>query len=199
MKQYLDLIQSARDASNDGFFRYSDGILAFRGTETFADVMADAYVVKIDYVVPVVNLPGGRVHGGFLRRWEEIRGAVLASVGLGPRKLTITGHSLGGAMAALAAIEYAVEGWDVDVVTFGAPRLGDDDFARLLNHILPMYRRFENRGDPIPYMPTYANGWRHAGKSRTVGSLLNFFRLPHTRHHALAAYQNAVATGGPKK
>jgi hypothetical protein len=95
-------------------------------------------------------------------------------------------------MAALAAIELDAAGWPVQVVTFGAPRIGDSDFARLLDHNLHQYTRIENWCDPVPWIPTYLRGWRHAGKMRVAGSPANLTRWPYTRHHALDAYRKAV-------
>jgi predicted lipase len=44
-----------------------------------------------------------------------------------------TGHSLGGALAALAAAQTRVEGWresgQITLYTFGQPRIGDYNFA----------------------------------------------------------------------
>lgn len=72
--------------------------------------------------------PGGMVHRGFrtmlMERWEEISKA-LDSV---QAPLFYTGHSLGGALATLAASLRPPQA----VYTFGAPRIGDAAFAETL-------------------------------------------------------------------
>jgi len=193
VKQLINLIQEAYDAPNDVYFVLRDGVLAFRGTEDLSDWMVDAEAIKREYALSLSTfaVPGGKVHAGFLRRWEMIRSAVMAVLGQ-PQPLTITGHSLGGAMAALCAIELDAKGWPVQVVTFGAPRVGDSDFVRLLDHNLNNYTRIENWADPVPWVPTYTRGWRHAGKMRVVGSPANLAKWPYTKHHALSEYRKAV-------
>ena len=37
------------------------------------------------------------------------------------------GHSLGGALATLAALHLALQGYEVECVTFGCPKVGDED------------------------------------------------------------------------
>jgi predicted lipase len=52
-----------------------------------------------------------------------------------------TGHSLGGALAALAAAQTRVEGWresgQITLYTFGQPRIGDYNFAIAHSHQIP--------------------------------------------------------------
>lgn len=193
MKDLIDRIQEAYDAPNDVYFVLRGSVLAFRGTEDLEDWMVDAQAIKREYVVTVKSFsaPAGKVHAGFLRRWEMIRSAVRAIL-REPQPITITGHSLGGAMAVLCATELDALGWPANLVTFGCPRVGDADFVRLVDRNLPGYQRIENHGDPVPWVPTYTRGWRHAGTARMVGSPANWLRWPQTQHHALVAYREAV-------
>lgn len=98
-------------------------------------------------------------------------------------RVTLVGHSLGGAVAALASIEFKARGWDPQVTTFGEPRVGNramseyidkqfsltrQDDARLL------YRRVTHIGDPVPLLPLEEWGYRmHAGEI--------FISKPHLR------------------
>ena len=91
---------------------------------------------------PVPDDSGGLVHEGFMKdiaaAWDDTNGAqglksylqpLLAD---GTRTLWITGHSLGAALATLAA-ERAVRdgGFDVrGVYTYGSPRVGDIQFKQ---------------------------------------------------------------------
>lgn len=81
------------------------------------------------------------------------------------RKVVFTGHSLGGALAALAFAQFRCHGkYDavpVDLVTFGAPRMGDDAFLAWLIgrcHEAPGTGSvlFADLGDPVPYLPPTA-------------------------------------------
>lgn len=191
----LDLIQQAYDAPNDVFFRFDGSILAFRGTEDVEDWIIDATVLKREFILRnggAFASSGGKVHAGFLMRWERIRASVYDAVVSARRDITITGHSLGGAIAALCALDLNASGWEPRVVTFGAPRVGDSIFAAIANHAIKDYARVENWADPVPRVPSMFR-WSHAGKWAPVGSLGNFAKWPYTQHHALGAYRAAVS------
>lgn len=110
----------------------------------------------------------GNVHFGFYGAmfdrqlsdnvWEALWRAMLhlrAQNLLDGKKIYITGHSKGGALALLAAARLKKEfGITADAVyTFESPRAGTVDFARRYAELgIPTFR-FENRGDVIPHMP----------------------------------------------
>ena len=136
-------------------------VLAFRGTEAGdpLDLIADADVF------PAKWPSGGRVHRGFARALRAVWPAIEERLGhLEAPRLLITGHSLGAALAVLAAsLQQACE-----LYAFGAPRVGDAAFAarfdgiavhRVVNccdlvcrvpprHIVP-WCRFAHVGAPV--------------------------------------------------
>jgi acetyl esterase/lipase len=69
--------------------------------------------------------------------------------------ITVTGHSLGGALAALAAIELrrAYPAALVRVYTFGAPRVGNRAFSALYDAHVPDTWAVVNLEDPVPRVP----------------------------------------------
>jgi hypothetical protein len=106
-------------------------VLAFRGTESAApeDAIADALILPKESKL----FPDCRVHAGFLDRFQVVHSQIskrLASVD-GP--LLITGHSLGGALATLAAAAFS----DIPatLITFGSPLIGDAAFARSVPNV----------------------------------------------------------------
>lgn len=55
-------------------------------------------------------------------------------------KLVITGHSLGAAVATLAALDFQHEGYDVDrTIVLASPRVGNARFAEYGASALPNY------------------------------------------------------------
>merc|ERR1712224_789396 len=66
----------------------------------------------------------------------------------------VTGHSLGGALATLAAYDFTVFlGYTTRSVTFGCPRVGDADFVIAYGTAVPETARFVNKLDPICRLP----------------------------------------------
>lgn len=135
--------------------------LAFRGT-----VNVDNWITNLKIAaVPCPFGPGiGQVHLGFLSAYESLRQRVMDNVHDGLRALGVqpssrvlvqtTGHSLGGALATLAAYDLA-SSWCCPTVcvTFGAPRVGDSDFAKSYGSVVGRSLRFVNKFDPVPKLP----------------------------------------------
>lgn len=127
-------------------------VLAFRGSDP---VTLPNWLTDVAIKLVACDEYDGRVHYGFssaLRRtWAQIE-AILAEVQ--DRPLFVTGHSLGGALAVLAACRLAQLGYPaVAAYTFGAPRVGDQAFCG--SYELPTYR-IVNRLDLVPEMPLMA-------------------------------------------
>ncbi|ETN86882.1 triacylglycerol lipase [Necator americanus] len=73
-------------------------------------------------------------------------------------ELWITGHSLGGAMASLAAsyISYnkIFAANKIKLVTFGQPRTGDKAFAASVEKDVPYTFRITHAHDMVPHLPS---------------------------------------------
>lgn len=130
-------------------------ITAFRGTELKS--VSALHEIRTDLnAIPVPFKQGGKVHRGFLKGLEEIWGGFeglqvflddLTAVNP-DRPLLITGHSLGGAMAALC---FARTPQAKGLYTYGAPRIGDSEFVKLFEG--RSVWRIENARDPVPLVP----------------------------------------------
>ncbi|KAL8918499.1 MAG: hypothetical protein Q9208_007306 [Pyrenodesmia sp. 3 TL-2023] len=89
-------------------------------------------------------------------------------------RLTLVGHSLGGAVAALASLEFHARGWNPQVTTFGEPRIGnqalvnyiDDTFdKKTIYNASHGYRRVTHVDDPVPLLPLSEWGYTmHGGE-----------------------------------
>lgn len=103
---------------------------------------------------------------GFYSSWLHTRKAILphltAALEKHPNyKLVLVGHSLGGAVAALAGLDFKARGWDPHVTTFGEPRLGNKEFNAYMDwrfNITSHYEynqlhRVTHVGDPVPLLP----------------------------------------------
>jgi len=129
-------------------------VLAFRGSTTFDDWVTDLKFAQIGSRKTGLK---GRVHRGFWKALESGWSDILVDLRrlmTDDRQLWITGHSLGGGLAQLAALLAVRDGLPVaGVYTYGAPRVGDDRLARELDGVLPntLYR-IVNPGDPVPHL-----------------------------------------------
>ena len=150
------------DTATQGFVCQRDGatIVAFAGT--------DPGMVKT-LLTDGKTVPGrDGMHPGFQEALEAVWGQVLAVVpGHGPGSLFVTGHSLGAALAALAAFRLHAEA-NIEaraVYTFGMPRVGGQAFGDLYEPILgDRTFRLVNGDDPVPSVPPPFAGFRHVGR-----------------------------------
>jgi hypothetical protein len=122
------------------------------------------------------------VHMGFHASWIHTRPHVLpelekAKAFFPDYQLTLVGHSLGGAVAALAGLDLLARGYDPQITTFGEPRTGNAALAKYvdsrfeLNGDVPendtrlQYRRVTHIDDPVPLLPLSEWGYSmHAGE-----------------------------------
>jgi triacylglycerol lipase len=131
-------------------------IVSFRGTETPEDWLQDLDALA----VPFPDIPtGGLVHQGFDAVYQTIRDSVIAGVDAAKVNATsmwITGHSLGGAIALIAALDFgknAVPPLVSQLYTFAGPRVGDTTFKNLFDATIPVCYRVVNRWDIVPQLP----------------------------------------------
>ncbi|MGD1854300.1 MAG: hypothetical protein ACFB2W_08605 [Leptolyngbyaceae cyanobacterium] len=147
-------------------------VLAFRGTQEVRDWTTNLNMRLRNFTIrragkTTLSSYKGKVHTGFFLGWAEIERDVLdqlerwrttdlkngISRPLPP--LLITGHSLGGALATMAAAALHENGVDVaGLYTFGQPRVGDLTFSRQLNaNLSGKVFRFVNNNDIVPHVP----------------------------------------------
>lgn len=133
-------------------------ILAFRGTSATQDWLTDAMSIQKTWTS---TKKIGKVHSGFYKSlnsvWSEIM-EHLQALRTKNQPIWITGHSLGGALAALAFATLRLQEPKYEVAgayTFGQPRVGNDDFTQAFDadakHRL---FRLVNNNDIVPRLPS---------------------------------------------
>lgn len=133
-------------------------VICFRGTEPkeFSDIKADLNAWPDDAQI------GGKVHNGFQNELEKLWEAVseVVDTKLSKRKLFITGHSLGAAMATVAASRLIPDA----LFTFGSPRVGNTAFVHSSKAFSEIeHHRFVNNNDLVTCVPFALMGYRHHG------------------------------------
>jgi len=121
-------------------------IIAFRATTTDAEINQD---LKLDQVAWKDML----VHSGFLEVYNTYMPVIDETIrARDPQHIFITGHSLGGAVATLMAINYG-ESRRVSGYVFGCPRIGNEQCDINIRLYAPGFWRVSNRSDLIAEMP----------------------------------------------
>jgi triacylglycerol lipase len=128
-------------------------VLSFRGTEVSepSDVLADLKAGK--NVEPI----GGKIHVGFKEEINKLWPAIEKAIA-NIDSLHVTGHSLGAAMATIAAgrIQSKVKA----LVTFGSPRVGNKEYVNCLSIT---HYRVQNNCDDVTKVPFLLMGFAHHG------------------------------------
>ncbi len=116
-------------------------VLVFRGTFGFEGWFSNLNAVQVPWP------GGGAVHCGFRNDFAGLWRTLGGALDRMDAPVFYTGHSLGGALAILAAAQRPPEA----VYTFGAPRVGDAVFLQTLRHT--RIHRIENGRDIVPTVP----------------------------------------------
>ncbi|CAH1415038.1 unnamed protein product [Lactuca virosa] len=139
-------------------------VIAFRGTQetSIQNWIEDLFWKQLDFEYP--GCTDGKVHHGFFNAYNNtiVRSGILDGVSrakemYGDLKIMVTGHSMGGAMAAFCGLDLALiyGGNNVEVMTFGQPRIGNAAFASYYSEVVPNTFRVTHEHDLVPHLPPY--------------------------------------------
>ncbi|XWX00334.1 hypothetical protein V2A60_008354 [Cordyceps javanica] len=139
-------------------------VLSTRGSNNIRNFITDLVFLHRDCDL----VKDCSVHTGFSESWNEISAGATSAIKEGLQanpdyKLVITGHSLGGAVAALAGAYLRRAGYKAEVYTFGAPRVGNEAFALFTGSQPGGVYRMTHTDDPVPRLPPMIFGYRHGG------------------------------------
>jgi len=143
-----------------------DAVIAIRGTEGIQEWVQDAKFLTVP--CPFLS-SGGNTEDGFTDMYTSISSgtaagspSVVKALPTLPWKQTVTsltvcGHSLGGALATLLALDVAANGSspfnNPTVYTYASPRTGDPAFVATYNHVVLDTTRIANRMDLVSKLP----------------------------------------------
>lgn len=122
--------------------------LVFRGTLSNADLVSDAQILAVPWQGK------GFVHVGFKDALEAVWSEVEARLRTIQQPVFFAGHSLGGALATLAAarvLQNSTLRSPASVYTFGSPRVGDDAFGKTFGDLF--HCRMVNDRDVVTTIP----------------------------------------------
>ena len=150
--------------NTQGYITWNDDILvlSYRGTEkNLADWLRNLRISSIRH-------EWGRVHRGFDKglsvAWDSVRQAFEDARHNQKQRIWITGHSLGGALATLAAAALQPTVDISGIHTFGQPRTANGRFgARFDREFADKFFRYVNDRDIVTRIPP---GYSHFGTLR---------------------------------
>ena len=140
-----------------------------------------------------------RTHQGYTKAFKSVAAKMLTALETelayssgDTTRIVFCGHSLGGALAVMAAMYVACKAprlrSRVAVVTFGAPQVGDGNFVEHFNAVVPTCVRVVNPMDPVPRVLDAQ--LVHVKGYHVVGT----FSFDNTiKAHALATYADAMS------
>lgn len=130
--------------------------VAFRGTRTLSEWL-DNFDAAADTYIPVAGF--GEVHAGWMALYTTIRPSLvgtLVTACAGCDQLLVTGHSLGAALAVLAAPDLATNippRMEPRLITFAGPKTGLHSFVQAFNVAIESCFRVVNQFDIVPHLP----------------------------------------------
>ena len=142
-------------------------VVVFKSTKEIFDFFVDALAFRVRFKHSDHKI---KAHAGFVMAYSSIRKKVnkiiKQSINNG-EKITFLGHSLGGAMATLALLDFEKHFPDspLSAYTIGSPRVLSKKSARIVEDIVDYSTRGWNKKDPITGIPPKWFGYTHVGDS----------------------------------
>lgn len=176
---------SAIIASND-----DSVVIAIRGTEDDEGLYEDLRSNAGKFNVPFKNLYHAGYHSEGNKLADQIN-RLRSRHGLKgkEKRLFVTGHSLGGAVAIMTSYHLKDKyNYNVQTYTFAAPEVGSDRYTNNLKSMLNLYVTVNYR-DPIPYVhrtPTLVN----IGEHGLTSGVSNIFGQGYSTNIVASKYTN---------
>lgn len=175
-------------------------VIAARGTTSLMDWMcnAEAYQTKFRDATDKPVTGGAEVHAGFYKQFiallSQVDNAVKKHLKSGGKVLCV-GHSLGGAISTIAALNYGntfpEQVWHA---SFGSPRVGNKAFKDAYAKCTKLQARVKHSRDPVPAILPPVDYW-HVGPETHVGEADPYENIPvlvDVGDHSMSKYVSAL-------
>jgi predicted lipase len=137
-------------------------VVSFRGSTTI-----DAWITNFQFDTINTDICSGcTAHRGFWNSWVDARDRVTPAVKQASStypsyQITVVGHSLGGAIASLAAAQLRNSGLAAALYNFGSPRIGGTKISSYITNQPGGNFRITHWNDPVPKVPLITMGYVH--------------------------------------
>ncbi|KAK4924562.1 hypothetical protein LTR66_016451 [Elasticomyces elasticus] len=137
-------------------------VLSYRGSRSLLNFLGDVNFAFVETDI----CDGCQVHAGFFDSWTSSRDGVSQALAQAHQQypgytLVTTGHSLGAAVATLAAADLRQQGFNIALYTYGSPMVGNDVFANFVTAQTNGNFRITHAADAVPKLPGYLLSYRH--------------------------------------
>lgn len=140
----------------------NEGLLVFKGGDSIQESMHNFNVERVKMEVGgLMTSEEPLVHFGFIRQYRCLEDEIISELqhyinDHNIKTLNIAGHSVGGALASVAAIQLHHEfpTLDISCYTFGSPRPGNKQFSHLFKKSVKNSYRFVNASDVVTTIPS---------------------------------------------
>ena len=196
-------------------------LVAFRGTDSILDMVKDLYIKTVPFkpydapdfphdVLVATGFNGiyADAGGGMASSMQQQLFTKLAKLDPAPKTVVATGHSLGGALASLFALDVAASRGDLKAAstTFASPRVGDETWQSTYDKTFGLQSatyRIVNYYDWVPALPPEwlsveppqgIFNYRHVGQQFLAAFKVKNARLPYVKSkHSMANYQTVLS------
>lgn len=135
----------------------NDLYIVFRGSDGKADWADNIEYEQVPYNLDhTIQLHKGFYRDQYLLVREQILNTVFGYVSTNNKcNIIVSGHSLGGALAILAAfdIKFACNTFNVTCVALGAPRVGNSTFTKEYNKLSIDTHLYRHKNDSVTQVP----------------------------------------------
>ncbi|ASC71083.1 uncharacterized protein XM38_020330 [Halomicronema hongdechloris C2206] len=192
-KEHDTEVAVLHDAEEEAVF------VVFRGSESSTDWITNVLFRQQVYPYGDGNSEV-KFHRGFMDAYFAVREQLQEVVrGLSSQRIIATGHSLGGALATVAALDlqYNVtsqSNQEISVYSYGSPRVGNRALTESFRGRVPQSYRFVYGRDLITHLPRVWMGYAHVPQEQPLGALAlrwNIFSRG-VQDHAIANYITAL-------
>jgi hypothetical protein len=169
----FQLVKEIQQGSTFGYIGFQSDIeyiiVSFRGTNDVQNWVTNLDFFTTEYPLCSEGDSNCRVHSGFYAAEQSVIGEIFDEVdklrSKYPNwKILCTGHSLGAALATLAALDLQNHFKDshVELFNYGSPRLFNLNAANYASSgvLKTIYRRTHYK-DIVPHTPPHATGFQH--------------------------------------
>ncbi len=157
-----------------------------------------------DLLLEYCNGPRPQVYCGFLNAWLAVREEVHRWLDKKRQQLPESrmivhccGHSLGGALSTLCALDVVKRGYLARLVTWASPRVGDARFAHMLQSAVRTKKlqmaRFVNSLDAVTHLPPEGFGFKHVCEETRLDAWTRAVMNGPVAAHSLTAYATNLA------